>query len=273
MLARHHLGQLAASRRHAPAFGQLAQQAQVMAQGGKTHRQRGAQAGTLVQHQQQVQARVDFGQQPGQRATVLQHAEHARRCGLQQAGGELLPDPLGHQVVGLAGLHHLAHQLQGLGRHREVGKARCQPGHPQDAHRVFPERQGDMAKHPLRQIGLSAPGVDHRIFFSIKSAVSPYAACLYSYRIDSNITPRQILLQRHIRRGMHGKAVVARPGLALGAGQRIFLMGLRVQKHREIAPHRQVALRQQLLGRGPHHHPVAVFHRQAQQGIPDCAAN
>ena len=114
VLARHHLGQFATGHRHAPPFGQAAQQdhassfmpqvtrpklgrraalAQVMAQAGKAHGQRGTQVGAHVQHQHQVQASVDlgvvlgalghapqrrhFGQQPGQRTTVTQYSEHA----------------------------------------------------------------------------------------------------------------------------------------------------------------------------------------------------
>ena len=66
LLARHHLGQFAASRRHAPTFGQAAQpdqvMTQVMAQGGKAHRQRRVQPGTLVQHQQQMNSGVHLRQ-------------------------------------------------------------------------------------------------------------------------------------------------------------------------------------------------------------------
>ena len=67
---------------------------------------------------------------------------------------------------------------------------------------------------------------------------------------------------------MNGKAPVARCRFALGAGQRIFFPGLGVQKHGEVAPHGQVAQRHQLFRRGADDDPVAVFHRQAQQGVP-----
>jgi hypothetical protein len=91
-----------------------------------------------------------------QRAALAQHVEHARGARFHQPARQLLPHPLGHQVVGLAVRHHLAHQLHGFGRHREIGETRRKARHAQDAHRVFAERVGHMAQHAVLQVALAA---------------------------------------------------------------------------------------------------------------------
>ncbi|OQC08585.1 MAG: hypothetical protein BWX79_01620 [Alphaproteobacteria bacterium ADurb.Bin100] len=207
---------------------------------------------------------VQLGQHHGQCATFAQHREHARRLRLHQPARQFLPHALGHQMVGLAVLHHFAHQLHGLGRHREIGEARRKARHAQDAHRVFAEGVGHMAQHAGLQVALAAVGVDQVIFLPILAG-SQRRMVIDSYRIDSKIAPRQVFLQRHLGRGVDGEALVAARGLALGARQRVLLAGLRMQEDREILAHRQVAQRAHLLGRGADDHPVPVLDRQAQQ--------
>ena len=68
---------------------------------------------------------------------------------------------------------------------------------------------------------------------------------------------------------MNHKTFVTRRSFAFGAGQCVLFFGDRVQKDREVFAHRQKALRHHLLGRGPHHDPVAVLHRQAQESVAD----
>ncbi len=91
-------------------------------------------------------------------------------------------------------------------------------------------------------------------------------------------------MQRDAGVGVKGKAVVAASGFTLGAGEGVLFARLGVQENREVPPHRQVALLRHLLGRGPHHHPVAVGvqgaigHtmlgvKAAQQAVPHCTAD
>ena len=189
MLTRHHVGGFAAVHGHAQPFGHVAQQfgaallmanvpgqhmlrrgalAKIMCQAGKAHHQRRVQPGGHVQHHHQVHAGVHlgvvqgrlghapqarhFGQQHLQRPALAQHLEHARGLCFHQAARQFLPHALGHQVVHLAVLHHLAHQLHGFRGHGEVGKTRRKAGHAQDAHRVFAERVGHMPQQPGLQV-------------------------------------------------------------------------------------------------------------------------
>jgi hypothetical protein len=156
----------------------------------------------------------------------------------------------------LAVVHHFAHQLQGLRRQAEVGEAGREPRHPQDAHRVLAEGIGDVAQHALRYVALAVIGIDQP------------AGLVPGDRVDRQVAPRQILLQRDRWIRADGKAAVAARRLAFGPGQRIFLAGLRMQEHREVLADRQVALRDHCLGCGADHHPVVVIDGQAQQGIP-----
>src|SRR3546814_8647839 len=48
----------------------------------------------------------------------------------------------------------------------------------------------------------------------------------------------QVFFQRHRRIGVDDEAAVAAAGLAFGAGQRVFLVRLRVQEHGEVAADR-----------------------------------
>jgi hypothetical protein len=61
---------------------------------------------------------------------------------------------------------------------------------------------------------------------------------------------------------VNAEAVITGRGLALGAGQRILLVGIRVQEHRKILADRPEAARQQIVRRGADHHPVAFPDRQ-----------
>src|SRR5438105_15505730 len=72
---------------------------------------------------------------------------------------------------------------------------------------------------------------------------------------------------------MHGEALVAAPALSLGARERIFLVRLRVQEHREILAHRLVAEALHFLGRGADHDVVAILDRQPEQLVAHRAAD
>jgi hypothetical protein len=229
--------------------------AEVVEQAGEAPGQRQAGGGGLVEHQQQVRAGVDLGvvgrrlghaeqaihlgQQAGQGAAVAQHLDHPRRAGFHQAAGELLPHPLGHQRVHLAGGDHLAHQRQGFGGHRKVGKAGGEAGQPQDAHRVFGEGRADVAEHPRGEVALPAVGVGQG------------AVGVAGDGVDGEVAAGQVFFEGHRRVGVEDEAGVARRGLALGAGQRVLLVGARVEEDREVLADRLVALGEEHLGVAP----------------------
>ena len=118
-----------------------------------------------------------------------------------------------------------------------------------------------MAQQSRGQVLLTAAGVDHA------------AVGQLGHGVDGQITTLQILFQRDIRREVTDEAVVAAALLALGAGQRIFVLTVRVQEDGEIVADLAIALCQQVLGRGAHDHPVDIDHGQAEQAITDCATD
>ena len=298
VLARRQQGRLAAFGRHPQPFAHGARQrhaallvadvpgqhgrrrgalAEVMQQRRPARRQGCGQARRHVDHQQHVDAGVDlrvmvralrhapqavqFGQQARQRAALAQHGEQARRCRLHQPARQFLPDPLGHQRIDLAGGHHPLHQRLRCGCHAEVGKARGKARQPQDSHRVLGKGGAHVAQHARGQILPSAVRIDQRAVGSLRDGV------------DGQVAPREVVLQRHLGRGVEGKAVVAGRGLALGACQRVFLVRLRVQEDGKVAPHWPVAGLDHLLRGGAHHHPVAVGNRPSEQGVAHAAAH
>ena len=66
-----------------------------------------------------AEQRIHLGQQARQRAAVSQHSDEGRRAFGCQRALHFLPHALGHQMVHLATLDHLAHQLQGFRRDRK----------------------------------------------------------------------------------------------------------------------------------------------------------
>ena len=92
-------------------------------------------------------------------------------------------------------------------------------------------------------------------------------------RVDREVAAREVLLQRHVGRGVELEAVIAARGLALGARERVLLLRFRVQEHREILADRLVAELHHLLGRRADHDVVAVLHRQPEQLVAHRAAD
>jgi hypothetical protein len=90
---------------------------------------------------------------------------------------------------------------------------------------------------------------------------------------DSRSTPREVLFERDVGRGVDLESLVAARDLALSARKRVLLVGLRMQEHREILAHRFVAEAHHLLRRAPDHHIVAVCHRQAEQLVAHRSAD
>ena len=206
---------------------------------------------------------VQLRQHPCQRAAVAQHADEALRIGLAQRPLELLPHPLRHQGIGFAGLDHAPHQLRRFVRHHEAEavKARRKARHAQDAHRIFGECRRHVPQPAGGQIGLAAERIDD------------VTVRILGHGVDGQVAPLQVLFERHVRREAHRKAVIAAPGLALGARQGVLLAGLRVQEHRKVGPHLLEAGIDQVLRRGAHHHVVAILHRQAEQAVAHRAAD
>ena len=224
-------------------------------QRGKTHIQRrrcrGIQRRQRFTGQAVVIQRIKLRQHARQRATVAQNCKHRRRCFFHQTLRQFLPHPLGHQRVGFAVLHHLHHQRLRFRRDGEI-KARGKPRNAQDAHRIFGKRRTDVTQHAFAKVVRAVIRVDQP------------AAVGTGHRIDGQVAALQILFQRDVGCGVKVKAVITGRGLALGARQRIFLMGLRMQEHRKIAADRAEALLHHLFGCGADDDVIPVLHRQAE---------
>ena len=72
---------------------------------------------------------------------------------------------------------------------------------------------------------------------------------------------------------MHGEALVAAAALALGARERVFLVRLRMQEHREILADGLEAEPFHLFRRGADDHVVLVLQRQPEQPVAHRAAD
>jgi hypothetical protein len=56
-------------------------------------------------------------------------------------------------------------------------------------------------------------------------------------RVDGEVAALQVFFERHLGRGVHHETPVARRRLALGARERVLLVGIRVQEYGEVAAH------------------------------------
>jgi hypothetical protein len=166
-------------------------------------------------------------------------------------------------VIHLAIAHHLSHQFHRLVGHAETQRreARGKSCHAQHAHRIFHEGRRHMTQHARLDIAHAIERIGER------------AVLVLGNRVDGEVAPRQILLQRHRRIGLEHEAVIAAPTLALGTRQRVFLTRARVKEHRKVLAHRLVAQRQQLLRIGPDHHMIAIDHRPPKQPVTHRSAN
>ena len=85
--------------------------------------------------------------------------------------------------------------------------------------------------------------------------------------------PREVFFEGDFGAGVKGEAVIATPGLALGARKRVFLFRLGVQEDGEILAHGQEAALEHLFGRGADHDPVAVAHRPSEEFVAHGSAD
>ena len=148
----------------------------------------------------------------------------------------------------------------GFRRHLEIRKARGEARDAQDAHRVLDKRRTDVAQNAGVKIALALIRIDQR------------AVLVERHRVDRQIAPRQILLERHVGRGVRHESFVAGRRLALGARERVFLVCFGMQKHRKILADRPVAERRHLLGRRADHDPIAVGFQRGVQTRPSDGA-
>ena len=150
----------------------------------------------------------------------------------------------------------------------EVGKSRREARHAQNAHRVFHERFGNVAQQPRLDIGAAAVGIDD---------ASPGGDCFigdsFGHGVDREVAALRSSSSLTSGENSRGEAAVAGPGLALEPRQRVLLARLRMQEHGKITADRQITLLLELLGQGADHHPVALAHGQAEQPVPDGAAD
>ncbi len=250
--------------------------AQIVEQGGIADGQGAVRGRRLIHHAQDMVARVDFRvaarvlgyaeqpiqfrQQPAQGAAIPQRQEHPGWRRLHEPPGQFLPDPLRHQGVDFSGLHHAAHQGQGVVGDGEAGKAGGEAGHPEDADRVLGEGLGDVAQDSRRQVGAAAVGVHQ-------------AVPALGHGVDGQVPPAQVVFQGDIRAGVHHETPVARRGLPLRAGQGVFLVGIGMEKYGEIPAHRPEAQGLHVFRRGAHHDMVPIANGQPEEAVPDGATH
>ncbi|MCW0425708.1 hypothetical protein NB713_003651 [Xanthomonas sacchari] len=175
---------------------------------------------------------VQLRQHPAQRIGLAQRAQERRGLRRGQAAPQFLPDAFGHQRFQFAAGGHRAHQVHGLGRDDESQRRqpRHEPRRAQHPQRILGEGRANVAQHPLLEIARAAIRIDQTPIGLVAGD-----------GVDGEVAPLQILFQRHRRVGLHLEAVVAAPGLALGARQRVLLAAARMQEYREIAAHLLVA--------------------------------
>ncbi len=151
--------------------------------------------------------------------------------------------------------------VSGATRETERRKARGKARNAQHPHRILDEGRRDMPQGPRFDVAPAAVRIDE------------HAVRRLRHRVDRQIAAREILLEGHLRAEFHAESAVARRDLALTPRERIFLLGVRVQKHRKVPPDLAISEPQQLLSRAAHDHPIALLYRQAEQGVPNRAAD
>ncbi len=114
-----------------------------------------------------------------------------------------------------------------------------------------------MTQQPGRQVGLAPMRVDDAAVLAAR------------HGIDRQVAPRQVLLQRDIGRREELEAAITASMLALGARERVFLVGFRMQEHREVAAHRAESRRQHRLRRDADDNVVTVGDSAAEKFVAD----
>ena len=165
----------------------------------------------------------------------------------------------------------MLHQLAGLigDPETEISETGGETRHPQDAHRVFDERIGDVAQQAGLEVCAAAVGIDdgsigrRRIVSSVTLSAMALIVRSRRLRSSSSVTSGE---------NSRGEAPIAGPDLRSRRAS-AYSSWSGVQEHREIAPHRQIALAFELFGASADDDPVALLYRQAEQPVPDRAAD
>src|SRR6185437_4283467 len=125
-----------------------------------------------------------------------------------------------------------------------------------DSHRVLDESLGDVPQQAGLEIAPSAERVHELARVALRN------------RVDRQIAAPQILLEGDIGRELRLEAAIARSDLALEARERVLLMRLGVQEHRELAPDRREAARDELGAIRADYDPVPLAYRAAEESVP-----
>ena len=118
-----------------------------------------------------------------------------------------------------------------------------------------------MAQHSRRKIGLPAVRIDQRPVLAPR------------HRVDREVAPLQILLERHIGRREELEPAVSVAMLALGSRQRVFVLRFRMQEDGKVAADRTKARREHDLRGGADHGEIAVGVLATQQFVAHGAAD
>ena len=118
-----------------------------------------------------------------------------------------------------------------------------------------------MPQQPAFEVGAAAVRVDDRAVGALR------------HRVDRQVAPLEVLLQRHLGRELGDEAAIPGGDLALQPRERVFLGRLGMQEHGEIAAHGAVAEALHLLRRCADDDPVALVRRQPQQLVTDRTAD
>ncbi len=206
---------------------------------------------------------VDLRIDPGQRPARAQDLQEGIRPRLAEGPVRFLPHPLGHQGVDFPGADHLAHQVVRLPRYAEteIGEAGREPGHAQYPDGILGESRGYVPQAPVLEVLQAAIGIHET------------AIAVPCHRVDGQVASPKVFLERDIRREVHFEAAVPGAGLALRPRKRVLLRGLRVQEHRKVPADCAEAAAFQFGGRRPDDDPVTFPRRNAEQVVPNGAAD
>ena len=91
--------------------------------------------------------------------------------------------------------------------------------------------------------------------------------------IDRQVAAQQVVFKGDLGCGVAGEAGIARAGFSFGTRERVLLLRMWMQEHREVLAHGAKALCQHVGCGAADHDPVAVLDRQPEQGVAHCAAH
>ena len=202
----------------------------------------------------------EFRQPAAEAIAGPQDIDESLRVRCEKRLPELRPDSLGGQF-GQA-RRHVGDKRDGGPVHREALELGRETRQPEHAQGIFAECLAHVAKDPVRQVPLPAEGVDQP------------ALGVLRHGVHREVPARQVLFQGNPGPGLHGKTPMARRGFPLGAGQRVFLVGLGVQEDGEGPADPAVALAQQFFGRTAHDDPVVhLFGAAPEKFVANRAAH